>query len=89
MDASFLEPYDPNKKIYVQTDAYKLSLRYVLYQMEGDNSERGEKITEPASEEESEEETEKEKPRKQMSQRSQRKKKTKEKEALSRWAPWA
>ena len=35
----FLEPYNPTKKIYIQTDASHSRLGYVLYQMDEDNSE--------------------------------------------------
>ena len=87
MDTGFLEPYDPNKKIYVQTDASKLGLGYVLYQKEGDTCKKGEKIigTEPVSEEEEEKRKGKNQENKdQMSQKSQRKKKTKRRETLSR-----
>ena len=43
--------------IYVQTDASKLGLGYVLYQIEGDTSKKGEKImeTDPAATEEEKE----------------------------------
>ena len=34
MDSGFLQPYDPSRKVYVQSDASKLGLGYVLYQIE-------------------------------------------------------
>ena len=65
LDSGFLQPYDPTRKIYVQTDASKLGLGYILYQIEGDTRKRGEKImgSDPAkTRKEKEEETEKQKP---------------------------
>ena len=44
MDSGFLQPYDPSRKIYVQTDVSKLGLGYVLYQIEGDRRKEWEKI---------------------------------------------
>ena len=34
-NVGFLEPYDPNKKKYIQSDASRSRLGYVLYQLEG------------------------------------------------------
>ena len=43
-DAGLLEPYDQKKKIYVETDASRSRMGYVLYQIEAENSTREEKI---------------------------------------------
>ena len=34
----FMEPFTPNNKIYIQADASRSVLGYVLYQMEDDDS---------------------------------------------------
>ena len=64
-DSGFLQPYDPERKVYVQSDASRIGLGYVLFQIDGDKRKKGEKImnSDPLkTNKEKEEEKQKQKP---------------------------